>query len=54
MRMMNSVINPTKLCTFYRIISVIFTIEVSVIHGQIDFFRNSREVLNRLPSARCK
>lgn len=52
--MMNSLINPTQPCAFYRIIAVIFATKVYVIHGQIDFFRNSREAINRSPSSRCK
>lgn len=54
MKMMKSIINPTKSSTFYGIIAVILATEISVIYAQIDFFRNSRKALNRSPSARCK
>lgn len=51
---MKSVINPINRYSFYQIIAVLFATEVFVIHGQTDFFRNGREILNRSPSARCK
>lgn len=53
-KMMKSVTDPTKSWTVYQIIAVILATEISIVHGQVDFFRNNRKIVNRSPSARCK